>query len=236
MTIYEYNIEGKELIKQGDIFTNIPYFSFDFLVKSSYLDDKPLDNQYEEIIEGILKSGNVFQIETFISSTSAILASQDCDIEQGNYLIFFPLKKYEPFESKNNILNYFNKIREFLVQFYLPKINNPNFGESGPFTALFRTPITVPKGLIIKNHKYCWMGRIKDIPKKFFLDKLVHFYCRPPIEELIFATNKEIKLYISKNEGLERNDLIERIKIALYSCDRKEDFLKICKDLDIIIK
>jgi len=233
MTVYRIDIGEEEPIKQGDIFTNIPYITFDLLVKSTHAQDKPLENQRDDIFEEILKNRTVIQVETFISSTTAILASQDCDIEQGNHLIFFPLKKVPPWEPTRNIKNYFDVIRKLLVKFYLPKINHPRFGVYGPFYAFLRTPITIPKDLIKKNLDYCWLARIKETARKFFIGRLTHFFSRPPIEELIFATRQEIMEYIRNTDASDKTAIINRIKFALFSCQRNELYYEILAEPDI---
>ena len=88
MTVYNYIYNGLEPLKQGDILRNIQYISPEFLIKSTPDDNKPTQNQSNEILTQVITQGDIIQIETFISSTFGILATQDCDIRPEYNLTF----------------------------------------------------------------------------------------------------------------------------------------------------
>ncbi|MFX1295485.1 MAG: hypothetical protein ACFFD2_11635 [Promethearchaeota archaeon] len=235
MTIYIYEFDENEPIRQGDIFTNIPYLSYDLIVKSTYEDDKPLYNQNIEILSEVLKKGVLTQVETFISSTTAILASQDCDIRKDLDLIFFPLEKIKSFQANTIISDFNSKVRDTVVKFYLPKLNHPKLKTLGAFFAKFRIPLVIPYNLIIENIKHCWVARIKEPPRRFYIGKLTHFFSRPPIDEIIFGEIDEIIEYIERYKTKATNEIkrrefikkVKEIKRALKSANRSEDLSKI---------
>jgi hypothetical protein len=216
-------------MKQGDIFCNLPYLSFDILVKSSYEDDKPLVDQSKEIITNVLRNGELIQVETFVTSTWGILASQDCDIREPYDLIFLPLKEIPPSVAKETIGFFNSKVRDTKRFFYLPMIECPNSGKFGPFHVQFNLPFILPYIEINDNLNNCWVARIREPSRKMLVGKLTHFFSRPPIDELVFAENDEIvnyiKNYYKKNKANEIKVLekIEEIKRTLRFCGRKKD-------------
>lgn len=233
MTIYDYNFDENMPMKQGDIFSNLPYLSYDLLLKSTYEDDKPTIDQSDELISEILKTGDIIQVETFLASTWGILANQDCDIRDPYDLIFLPLKEISPSVAVST-LNYFNKrVRDTTRFFYLPAIKKPSIGNLGPFHAQFNMPFTLPFNQIEKNIKSCWVARIKEPSRRMLVAKLTHFFSRPPIDELIFAENQEIENYIKnfiKKNKQDKEKIIEKleeIKRTLHACGREKDIAKI---------
>ncbi len=231
MTIYDYKYDENSPIKQGDIFTHLPYFSFDILVRSAKNNEKPLKDQASEILTEVLEKGNTIQAETIISSTTAILGSQDCDIMSQYDLIFFPLEIISQSEP-NKMIGYIrNNILEPTRFFYLPKLLPPESEEIGPFRVNFLYPFIIPYNFIFKNIEKCWIARINNDAKKAFIGKLSHFFSRIPIEEIIFLEVQQIIDYIKhlkkKRERQEFLKKVEEIKKALILCNRKDDIKKI---------
>ena len=233
MTIFNYNFNVDCPMKQGDIFCNLPYLSFDVLVKSSYEEDKPIIDQSKELITEVLRNGEIIQIETFVASTWGILASQDCDIREPYDLIFLPLKEIPAAVAKET-RGYFNsKVRDTTRFFYLPVIECQSSGTVGPFHVQFNMPFILPYTEINDNLNNCWVARITEPSRRMLVGKLTHFFSRPPIDELIFAENHEIENYIKnyykKNKANEIKVLekIEEIRRVLRICGRKNDIASI---------
>lgn len=230
MTIYNYEFNLKEPLKQGDILRNIPYLSVKFLTRSTFELNKPNLNQSEEITQEIINNGDPIQIETFLNSTLVILATQDCDIRPEYNLVCYPIKLINA-SKKTQTRNYFKQtVRETTRNFYLPKLK---FQTLGPFHVLLQRPFTIPYEYIFKNIKKCWFARINDYARKVFVAKITHHYSRLPFEELIFAENYEISNYLDefkkKFKG-NKSKIINRIndiKIALQTCNREKDIERI---------
>ncbi len=198
MPIYQYIFNKDEPIKQGDIFRNLPNISLDLLFKSSFEEDKPTRNQSNEILTDILQNGNITQIETILSSTCGILASQDCEIRKDHDLIFIPLEKIDPFTPKTIDGDIKTKIVDTVRKFYLPELNSPRFQSLGPFHAIFERSFRISYNILIKNIESCWVARIKEPSRKYFIGKLTHFFSRPPIDEFLFIEDQQILDLINK--------------------------------------
>ncbi len=222
-----YYLDQTKPIKQGDIFKNIPYLSFDLLVKSRREDKlDSLENENIDIFEEITQEGKPILIETFISSTLCILASQDCDILNEDSLIFYPLVEYKNHDSVNKIVE---EIRDTTRSLYLPRIKVDKEREFGPFTIEFREPIKIPKVLLKGKLKVLRIAQIFESVRKIFIGKLNNFYSRLPIEETIFLECDEIQKYIVnkwkefKNKPNEMEKICSNIKYNLEECNRTED-------------
>ncbi|MFW9972114.1 MAG: hypothetical protein ACFFDF_18130 [Candidatus Odinarchaeota archaeon] len=233
-TIYRYRdrIENDLLISQGDIFCNLPYLTYDHLIRSSPDILDKFQNEKDEIFASILKNGGQIQVEGFIDAHWGILASQDCDIRPNKDLIFFPLELTKPLIESHDILNAIDiNIKNTTRRLYLPKITPPNGKRTyGPFEIIFHNPFNVPYNLIVDNIEYCWRARIIEQARKIFIGKLSHFYSRIPIEEIIFLENREITKYFTKNWkdfwGYKK-DLAEKFQEKINRVSQVRDVLKL---------
>jgi len=229
LTIFNYDFDIDCPMKQGDIFCNLPYLSYDILVKSTYKDDKPIINQSKEIITEVLRKGKIVQVETFVASTWGILASQDCDIREPYDLIFLPLKEIPPSVTKTTLSFFNSKVRDTTRFFYLPVIEIPSSGNVGPFHIQFNMPFIIPHIDVKDNLNNCWVARITEPSRRMLVGKLTHFFSRPPIDELVFAENIEIENYIknyyknNKADEIKVIEKIEEIKRVLCVCGREKD-------------
>ena len=230
MVIYK-QFKKRYPVQQGDIFRNIPYLSFDLLVRIGKKGEKAITDDTEDIINEVINTGNTILVETFIGSTLCILASQDCDRENDEDLIFLLLEELKENEIKN-----YKDIDRALIKptrsLYLPKIkvDEKSFG---PFKANFTEPIKIPTKLIKNKLKELRIAKISDSPKKVFINKLKNFYARFQINQIIFYENEDIQDYViiiwNKAELSEENKLekIEEIKLILESNERSSDIKKI---------
>ncbi len=193
-------IKSELAISQGDIFCNLPYLMYDYLIRSSPNILDKFQNEKDEIFTIILKNGGQLQVEGFIDAHWGILASQDCDIRPKKDLIFFPLEPTKILYHSQNIIKAIDEnIKDTTRKLYLPRISPPNGNRTyGPFEIIFHNPFNVPYNLIIDNLEHCWKARIIEQARKIFIGKLSHFYSRIPIEEIIFLENKEITKYFNK--------------------------------------
>jgi len=238
MVIYIYDI-GDAPIKQGDIFKNIPYLSFDVLVRSSPIFKDSLENEAFNIIEEIIHEGGEILVETIISTTLCILASQDCDITHENFLIFYPLEIYQKPKDFKSLIN---EIRDSTQSVYLPSIDLPNSSKIGPFRVKFREPIKLPKNLITKHFKELRIARIRETGRKVFIGKLTNFYSRLPIDDVIFLENNEIEQFLveewkkTKKDNVKMSDLKKNIKWSLTENNRGNDIDEIYFDEPIDFK
>lgn len=249
-TIYKYITENELPISQGDIFCNLPHFSYDFLVRSEPNITQKFDDESKEILEDILKNGGKIQIEGFFYCQWGILVSQDCDIRPNKDLIFLPLIPTKSLSNVENIVQTVeNEIIKSTRRLYIPKINPLNDENSyGPFEIVFHNPFNVPYDPIFKNLKYCWKARLIEQARKIFIGKLSQFYSRTPVEEFIFLENKEITKYLISEwksfwkEKSEKNFKKQIVKIEqlvdlLISVKRSQDLDKIFYfDLELIEK
>lgn len=239
-TIYKYGTENELPISQGDIFCNLPHFSYDFLVRSEPNVTQKFDDESKEILEDILKNGGKIQIEGFFYCQWGILVSQDCDIRPNKDLIFLPLIPTESLLNVDNIVQTVeNEIIKSTRRLYIPKINPLDDENSyGPFEIVFHNPFNVPYDLIFKNLKFCWKARLIEQARKIFIGKLSQFYSRTPVEEFIFLENKEITKYLISEwksfwkEKSEKNFKKQIVKIeqlvdVLISVKRLQDLDKI---------
>lgn len=215
MTIYDLDYDKNFPIQQGDIFKNIPYLSFDLLVRSSYSKKDPIVDNTKDILNEIFDKGNSVLVETFVSSTLCILASQDCDIEANEDLIFLILEKFRP----GSISNYKEVDRNLLKPtryLYLPElqINGTNLG---PFKVIFSELIKIPSRLIKDKLKGLRVAKIVDPAKKIFANKLKFFFGRLPIYQIIFYDIGQIQNYIYdlwRNSKLNERIIKEKIEEA----------------------
>lgn len=240
-TIYKYRdmIENELLISQGDIFYNLPYLTYDQLIRSGPDILYKFQNEKDEILTTILKNGGQVQVEGFIDAHWGILASQDCDIRPNKDLIFFPLEPTKSlYESPNIIKAIDENIKDTTRKLYLPRISPPDSSKTyGPFEIIFHNPFNVPYNLIIDNLEHCWKARIIEQARKIFIGKLSHFYSRIPIEEIIFLDNKEITKYFTKGWkdfwGYKK-DPEERFQEKISRVKQVRDVLRLVKrELDL---
>jgi hypothetical protein len=230
MVIYK-DFKKQYPIQQGDIFKNIPYLSFDLFVRVGKKGEKAIIDDTEEIINEVINTGNTVLVETFIGSTLCILASQDCDIENNEDLIFLLLEELKENEIKN-----YKDIDRLLINptrsLYLPKIRIVKTLH-GPFKVNFTEPIKIPIKLIKNKLKQLRIAKITESAKKIFINKLKNFYARFPINQIIFYENEDIQDYIiniwNKAELLEEEkfEKIEEIKLILENNERSSDIKKI---------
>jgi len=230
MAIYR-QFEKRYPVQQCDIFRNIPYLSFDLLVRVGKKGENAITDNTEDIINEVINTGNTILVETFIGSTFCILASQDCDIENDEDLIFLLLEELKENEIKN-----YKDIDKALIKptrsLYLPKIkvDEKSFG---PFKVDFSEPIKIPTKLIKNKLKELRIAKISDSAKKVFISKLNNFYARFPVNQIIFYENEHIQNYLigiwNKAELSEENKLekIEEIKLILASNERSTDIKNI---------
>ena len=251
-TIYKYRdmSENELLISQGDIFCNLPYLTYDLLIRSGPGILDKFQNERDEILTTILKNGGQVQVEVFIDAHWGILASQDCDIRPNKDLIFFPLEPTKAlYESQNIITAIDDNIKNTTRKLYLPRIS-PRDGSKtyGPFEIIFHNPFNVPYNLINDNLEHCWKARIIESARKIFIGKLSHFYSRIPIEEIIFLENREITKYFTRvwkdfwgakkdpeEKFQERITRIKEVRDVLKLVKREQDLHNIFYfDLDLI--
>jgi len=200
--ILTFNIQ-KEInikeIQQGDIFRNIPYYSPDFLLKSSINEIKiKIDNEVESIFEDVIKNGNVINAKSIIFPTLAILGSQECDIRRGYDLIFFPLVKYKEIEKQEEIVKFIDKdIQEWTRFMYIPKsdVIDKSFG---PFRVLLQNPFYISYEIIEKNLEHCWATHIIEKARRVFIGKITNLFTRTPVDPLVFIEFDQIENYFQK--------------------------------------
>ncbi len=250
-TIYKYSLEnGESTISQGDIFRNLPYFSYDYFIRLDPNNIYKFENEKSEIFEDIIQNGSKVQIEGFFYPKWGILASQDCDIKPNKDLIFYPLKETKCLIDEDNILKSIdNQIINTTRRLYIPKLGPPHTEAYGPYEIIFHNPFNVPFEAIINNLSNCWKARIIEPARKIFVGKLTQFYSRTPVEEIIFLENEEITKYMitnwdafwKKGKTIEEFRIklkkIEQILDILVHVDRKDDLEEIFYfDLQLIDK
>ena len=242
--------ENELLISQGDIFCNLPYLTYDQLIRSGPGILDKFQNERDEILTTILKNGGHVQVEGFIDAHWGILASQDCDIRPNKDLIFFPLEPTKAlYESQNIIAAIDDNIKNTTRKLYLPRISSRDGSKTyGPFEIIFHNPFNVPYNLINDNLEHCWKARIIESARKIFIGKLSHFYSRIPIEEIIFLENREITKYFTRvwkdfwgakkdpeEKFQERITRIKQVRDVLKLVKREQDLHNIFYfDLDLI--
>ena len=226
MVVYRYFDEDHP-IRQGDIFKNIPYLSFDLLVKASHKKKEMLDDETENLFEEVIENGKNILVETYLQSTLSILASQDCDIENDEDLIFFILEEYE----NADFTNYKNVKQELTTStrsFYLPFLII-NGKKIGPLKVNFSEPIKIPNKLIKHKLKSLRVAKLIDSVKKTFTAKLSNFFNRIAVTELIFYENELIQEYIYEiwmNPEItdeEKQEKIGEITVILKENEREAD-------------
>ena len=120
-------IKNELIISQGDIFCNLPYLTYDHLVRSGPDILDKFQNERDEIFTTILQNGGQVQVEGFVDAHWGILASQDCDIRSKKDLIFFPLEPTETlYESQNILTAIDDNIKNTTRKLYLPRIAPPD--------------------------------------------------------------------------------------------------------------
>jgi len=237
MVVYRYFDEDHR-IRQGDIFKNIPYLSFDLLVKSSHKKKEWLDDETENLLEEIMENGKNVLVETYLQSTLSILASQDCDIENDEELIFFILEEYENIDFTN-----YKNVKEELTSptrsFYLPFLNIEG-KKIGPLKVNFTEPIKIPNKLIKHKLKSLRVAKLVDSVKKTFAAKVSNFFNRIAVTELIFYENELIQEYIYEiwmNPEITDQEKLEKfreITVILKENERESDlsFIYLEKPVD----
>ncbi|KKM94400.1 hypothetical protein LCGC14_1198750 [marine sediment metagenome] len=183
---YQKAINIKE-IQQGDIFRNIPYYSPDFLLKSSLNEDNTkIKNEVESIFEDIIRKSNVINTKSIIFPTWAILGSQECDIRSGFDLIFFPLVKYKEINKQDVLITFIEKeIQEWTRYMYIPKSDLED-NKFGPFRVLLQNPFYISYEIVEKHLKYCWVTHIVEKARRVFVGKITNLFTRTPVDELVF--------------------------------------------------
>ncbi len=195
---YQKEINIKE-IQQGDIFRNIPYYSPDFLLKSSINEiNKKIENNVESIFEDIIIKGNVINAKSIIFPTWAILGSQECDIREGYDLIFFPLVKYKEIDKQDEFVKFIEKdIQEWTRYMYIPKSDLAD-NRFGPFRVLLQNPFYISFEIIKKNLEHCWATHIVEKARRVFVGKITNLFTRTPVDELVFIEFDQIENYFQK--------------------------------------
>jgi len=228
---YKEAINIKE-IQQGDIFRNIPYYSPDFLLKSSINEIKiKIDNEAESIFEDIIKNGNVIITKSIIFPTWAILGSQECDIRRGYDLIFFPLVKYKEIDKQDELVNFIEKnIQEWTRYMYIPKSDLVD-NRHGPFRVLLQNPFYISYEIVEKNLDYCWVTHIVEKARRVFVGKITNLFTRTPVDELIFIEFDQIEIYFQKKwlKAWNKNPHIPYEKSAYDIIDKIIEFYFLLK-------
>ena len=146
-TIYKYwnqLEEGEPIISQGDIFSNLPIFSYDYLLRSEPIMINKFKNEKLSIFEDVIQKGCKIQTESFISPAWGILASQDCDIKPKKDLIFLPLIKTKSLEFRNDIVESVkNEIRESTRRLYISKLMINDNHQECTFEIVFQNPFCI---------------------------------------------------------------------------------------------
>ncbi|MFX1344639.1 MAG: hypothetical protein ACFFBC_00505 [Promethearchaeota archaeon] len=249
-TIYRFNLEkGEPPITQGDVFSNLPYFSNAFLLRSSPNNLDVFKNENQEIWSEVIQNNSKIQFEGFYYPKWGIIASQDCDIKPKMDLIFYPLEKTNKLiNAEDIILDINRKIKNTTRRLYLPELTFQNEQIYGPFEIIFHNPFTIPYELVEKNYDKCWRARLIESAKKIFIGKLSQFFTRLPIEEFIFLENREITKYLRQDwkkfwkektpeQFNSRVKKIGEIIDTLQFVKRKEDISKIFYyDVELIEK
>ncbi len=226
MVVYRYFDEDHR-IRQGDIFKNIPYLSFDLLVKASHKKKEWLNDETENLFEEVMENGKNILVETYLQSTLSILASQDCDIENDEDLIFFILEEYE----NADFTNYKNVKQELTTptrSFYLPFLIIDG-KKIGPLKVNFTEPIKIPNKLIRHKLKSLRVVKLIDSVKKTFTAKLSNFFNRIAVTELIFYENELIQEYIYEiwmNPEITDEEKLEKVReitVILKENEREPD-------------
>lgn len=248
-TIYKYKLkEGEPPITQGDVFNNLPYFSYDFLLRSSPRSLDVFKNENKDILTEVIQNSAKVQFEGFFYPKWGIIASQDCDIKPKKDLIFYPLEKTNVLIDEVNIISAVNtKIKNTTRRLYLPKLYCSKGQIYGPFEIIFHNPFNVPYELVLNNLNKCWKARLIESARKIFIGKLSQFFTRLPIEEFMFLENQEITKYLKedwkqfwKDKKTSENfnsrvKKIGEILDVLKFVKRKEDISKIFYyDIEII--
>ncbi len=186
-------------IQQGDIFRNIPYYSPDYLIKSTIKEiNVKTKNEAEIIFDDIIQNKKIINAKSIIFPTWAILASQECDIRRGFDLIFFPLVKYKGITKQDNLVKFIEEdIQKWTRYMYIPK-SDLESKKFGPFRVLLQNPFYISYEIIEKNLNYCWVTHIVEKVKKVFVGKITNLFTRTPVDELVFIEFNQIENYFQK--------------------------------------
>jgi len=230
MVVYK-DFDEDHPIRQGDIFKNIPYLSFDLLIKASHKKKEILDDETEILFEKVMENGKNILVETYLQSSFSILASQDCDIENNIDLIFFILEEYENKDfTRYKIVN--QELNRPTRSFYLPFLIYEG-KQIGPLKINFTEPVKIPSKLIKRKLKSLRVAKLIDSVKKTFALKLSNFFNRIGVNELIFYENELIQEYIYEiwtNSEMTRDEKLEKIReiiVILKENERESDLRSI---------
>ncbi|MBD3351073.1 MAG: hypothetical protein GF364_06270 [Candidatus Lokiarchaeota archaeon] len=186
-------------IQQGDIFINIPYFSYEIIQKVIPQNQiKKITPDKTDIIENLMKEGGSQYIKGFISTTLTILITQNCDIQNKDILIFLPLSESE-IQKEEKYKEVKKHLRDNTDRAYLPKIEiyDKYFG---PFFVKFDNPICLPKKIFnqFDSLKKNRIARLPDYSNKVVISKFNQYFARPPIDDYIYYDLQQLNDYINE--------------------------------------
>lgn len=187
-----------EMIKQGDIFINIPYVAFSFSKELSILDlekgEKPTSITWEEIVDNKQDVAAILGI----NSVPAIVATQTCDVQRKDYITLCEIvelskipafEKHETELTKTIAKKLIRHNREMPGIFYLP--SDENIGFSTRMAVNFSSTIRLFREDLQKftaNRK----GRLNKTGYEHFREKLSHFFHRYAWDEWYILNKEEI--------------------------------------------
>jgi hypothetical protein len=211
--IYEHP-ERDEVIRQGDIFVNVPKVTLP-------LSPVPViraDKEIEQIPWGDIVTKDHVTAACAVESVMGIVASQNCDAERSQNITLCEIKPishfFKVFETpvapKRAVKEIVQQTRKSFHWFYLP-IDKPA-GIGDKMGVDFLSTICVPREELLKLRRFR-TGRLNAVAHEHFRERLSYFFHRYAYNEWYALNGDEIEYYEHYSE-LKDTDFYEWQKRA----------------------
>jgi len=182
--IYE-SVESDQLIRQGDIFQNIPRLEIS-LSEIPIIDDEGTRiTTWKDLVDNSDEDEDVTAVVK-LRPVNGIVITQDCDAARGKDLCLALIDDFVQVTGQNpqNPRNWAKLIAKHakanLRYFYLPA--DESFGLPKPKAADFRTILRVPREDILDKGAVR-VGRLNQVAYEHLRETLAQFYRRYPYNE-----------------------------------------------------
>jgi len=194
--IYD-SVPEYELIRQGDIFRDIPridYSLLEMMVVDSLNEPARLLTWMELLEEQVPD----IQAILHIKKVTGIVITQDCDAARGDFLSLCQIQPYRgcfgsiPSSPEKWQSQIRKRSRDSLRFFYLPADKSLGFGEKMAVDFRLVLPIKRPELESMRNLR---IGRLNKVAYEHFRETLAQFFRRYPYNEWYPFTREEFQAY-----------------------------------------
>ncbi|MFC1676017.1 hypothetical protein ACFL3G_03010 [Planctomycetota bacterium] len=197
--LYDFPPFSDDIIKQGDIFLNIPHVQFEFSDGLSVLGEDAIDNiPWKELVSK--KEESDVAVVLGVTSVPAIVITQTCDAQRKEYITLCEIEelssiggfKSSPQTLKSEVRNLISQNKKKPDFFYLP--SDKNIGFTDRMAVNFSNTIRLLREdleSLLENRK----ARLNEITYDYFREKLSDFFRRYAFNEWFMLKKDEVEHY-----------------------------------------